>query len=211
MRSITTLTRNLPGLGRFKYFDRTRDTIFVHECKTGHESKYCNDCTGLDAIGCGSTYLMFRSSCGCGSDSEADPGTSTDNCPDCRGTSCSGACGCTCPECIDNQHYGSCKCGAPECPVCKGSTCGGDCGCSKEPKRRVKFHHHCGSVQVFDDDGTILIENYVLQETRRFPKGTSNGILLARSKSTATITRMKGRRSRFILLMTLISALSFGT
>lgn len=155
----------------FKYFDRTRDTIFVHECKTGHESKYCNDCTGLDAIGCGSTYLMFRSSCGCGSDSEADPGTSTDNCPDCKGTSCSGACGCTCPECIDNQHFGSCKCGAPECPVCKGSTCGGDCGCSKEPKRRVKFHHHCGSVQIFDDDGTILIENYVLQGDEEVPKG----------------------------------------
>ncbi len=113
----------------FKYFDRSRDTIFVHECKTGHESKYCNECKGLDSIGCGSTYLSFRSSSDCGSES-----------PD------------TCPE-------------------CKGSTCDGACGCSKEPKRRVKFHHHCGSIQIFDDNGTILIENYVLQGENEIPKG----------------------------------------
>jgi phage baseplate assembly protein gpV len=46
---------------------------------------------------------------------------------------------------------------------------------SLDKPRRVKFHHHCGSVEYWDDDGRVHIENRVAEELKAqidlFPDG----------------------------------------
>lgn len=45
-----------------------------------------------------------------------------------------------------------------------------------DKRRRVKFHHHCGSIVIFDEDGTIYEENRVEEDPRGhiwwYPTGT---------------------------------------
>lgn len=51
-----------------------------------------------------------------------------------------------------------------------------------DPAWRTKFHHHCGSLAIFDEDGTILIKNKVDEDPRGHIKFYPSGKIEAHSE-----------------------------